>query len=119
MEFGDFIDALKSLEREKGIPFESLLHGLEEALAAAYNKTLPEEKGSRVIVDPATGEITVFEHDVDEERKALRDEAGNYVNERQIAAKPFGRIEAQTAKQVILQKIREAEREMQIGEYSG
>jgi N utilization substance protein A len=115
----EFIEALRNLEREKGIPFESLLHGLEDALAAAYRKSMPEDRGARVDVHPESGEITVYEHDLDEEGNAVRDADGNYSNERQIVPKNFGRIEAQTAKQVILQKIREAEREMTFGEYAG
>jgi N utilization substance protein A len=115
----EFIEALKNLEREKGIPFESLLQGLELALAAAYKKSMPEDRGSRVSVDPESGEITVFEHDMDDEGQAVRDAEGNFLNERQVVPKNFGRIEAQTAKQVILQKIREAERDVTFGEYAG
>jgi N utilization substance protein A len=115
----EFIEALRNLEREKGIPFTSLLHGFEEALAAAYRKSMPEDRGARVEVHPETGDITVFEHDLDEEGTALVDAQGNHLNERQVTPQTFGRIEAQTAKQVILQKIREAERDMTFGEYAG
>jgi N utilization substance protein A len=119
MDFNEVLEAMRTLEREKGIPFESLLDGLQQALAAAYKKSMPPEKGARVIVDSVSGDTSVFEFDIDEEGVPVRDEAGNLVNERQVEAKPFGRIEAQTAKQVVLQKIREAEREMTLGEYSG
>ncbi|MBI4729948.1 MAG: transcription termination/antitermination protein NusA [Acidobacteria bacterium] len=115
----EFIEALKNLEREKGIPFESLHDGLQQALAAAYKRSMPEEKGARVEVHPETGEITVYQFDVDEEGSPLRDDLGNLANEERIVPRNFGRIEAQTAKQVILQKIREAEREMTFGEYAG
>ncbi|HVL90874.1 MAG TPA: transcription termination factor NusA, partial [Actinomycetota bacterium] len=115
----EFIEALRNLEREKGIPFESLLQGLEQALAAAYKRSMPEDKGSRVEVHPENGEITVFQHDLDEEGSPIRDFDGNFANEVQITPGNFGRIEAQTAKQVILQKIREAERDMTFGEYAG
>src|ERR671922_2334389 len=113
------IESLKLIEREKGVPFESLRSGLEEALAAAYRKSLPEEQGSRSIIDPETGLVTMFAFDLDEEGNPLRDMDGRYVNERQVDVESFGRIGAQTAKQVILQKIREAEREMTFGEYAG
>jgi N utilization substance protein A len=113
------IETLRFLEREKGIPFDSLLSGLEEALAAAYRKSLPEDRGSRAIVDAETGGIRMFEFDLDEEGNAIRDVDGNYTNEREVPVKEFGRIGAQTAKQVILQKIREAERELTFGEYAG
>lgn len=115
----EFIEALRNLEREKGIPFESLLQGLEQALAAAYKRSMDEDKGARVEVDPTNGEITVFQHDMDEEGSPVRDFDGNFVNEVEIKPGNFGRIEAQTAKQVILQKIREAERDVTFGEYVG
>jgi N utilization substance protein A len=116
----EFIEALRNLEKEKGIPFQSLLDGLQQALEAAYKKSFPEGKGARVEVHPDNGEVTVFQYDLDEEGQPLRDDAGNLVNEVQIEKpKDFGRIEAQTAKQVILQRIREAERELTFGEYEG
>jgi len=116
----EFIEALRNLEKEKGIPFQSLLDGLQQALEAAYKKGFPEGKGARVEVHPENGEVTVFQYDLDEEGVALRDDAGNLVNEVEIEKpKDFGRIEAQAAKQVILQRIREAEREMTFGEYEG
>jgi len=113
------IESLKLIEREKGIPFDSLRAGLEEALAAAYRKSLPEEQGSRSIIDAETGLVTMYVYDLDEEGTPLRDADGGYVNEKQVDVQEFGRIGAQTAKQVILQKIREAEREMTFGEYAG
>jgi N utilization substance protein A len=113
------IEQLRYLEREKGIPFESLLAGLEEALAAAYRKSLPPERGARAVIDPETGAVRMFEFDLDEEGNPLRDVDGGYVGEREVPVREFGRIGAQTAKQVILQKIREAEREMTFGEYAG
>jgi N utilization substance protein A len=119
MDIKEVLDAMIQLEREKGIPFESLLDGLQQALAAAYKKSMPEDRGARVEVDAVTGEIRVFEHELDEEGGAILDATGGYLDEREIGTRPFGRIEAQTAKQVILQKIREAEREQTFGEYAG
>lgn len=115
----EFIEALKNVEREKGIPLESLLQGMELALAAAYKKSMDEDRGARVEIDPESGDLTVYEHDLDEEGTPVRDLDGNYANERVITPGNFGRIEAQTAKQVILQKIREAERDATFGEYAG
>ena len=112
-------EQLKLIEREKGIPFESLMAGLEEALAAAYRKSLTEEEGARSMVDPQTGAVRMFVFELDEEGNPVRDADGNYVGEREVPIEGFGRIGAQTAKQVILQKIREAEREMTFGEYAG
>ncbi len=114
------IEMLKLIEREKGIPIDSLMAGLEEALAAAYRKTLPEERGARAMVDPESGVYRIFEYDLDEDGQPVRDAEENIVGEHEaLDLKEFGRIGAQTAKQVILQKIREAEREMTFGEYAG
>lgn len=120
MDIVEVLEAMRTLEREKNIPFESLLDGLQEALAAAYRRSLalPEDRGVRVEIEPVSGEIRVFEHDLDEEGTPVRDEAGNYEGEVAVGARPFGRIEAQTAKQVVLQKIREAEREQTYVEFA-
>jgi transcription termination/antitermination protein NusA len=119
MDLKEVLEAMQQVEREKGIPFNSLLEGLQQALAAAYKRTMPEDKGARVEVDTLTGDIHVFQHDLDEEGNALLDATGAFENEEAIGPRPFGRIEAQTAKQVILQKIREAERDLTYDEYAG
>jgi transcription termination/antitermination protein NusA len=120
MDLKEVLEAMQQVEREKGIPFNSLLDGLQQALAAAYKRSMPEDKGARVEVDPVSGDIHVFQHDLDEEGQPLRDATGALENEEAIGGpRPFGRIEAQTAKQVILQKIREAERDITYGEYEG
>ena len=113
------IEQLRLIERERGIPFDSLMAGLEDGLAAAYAKSLTEEQGARSMVDQQTGMVRMFVFDLDEEGSPVRDADGNYVGEREVPIEGFGRIGAQTAKQVILQKIREAEREMTFGEYAG
>ncbi len=111
------MDALRLVEREKGISFESVVVALEQALAAAYKRSpqaaAPE---ARVEIDRATGLVTVFAQEVEE-----IDETGEFrvVREWEDTPPDFGRIAAQTAKQVILQRIREAEREVTYGEYSG
>jgi N utilization substance protein A len=119
MDLKEVLEAMQQVEREKGIPFNSLLEGLQQALAAAYKRTMPEDKGARVEVDTMTGDIHVFQHDLDEEGAPLLDATGAFENEEAIGPRPFGRIEAQTAKQVILQKIREAERDLTYDEYAG
>ncbi|HLW15972.1 MAG TPA: transcription termination factor NusA [Actinomycetota bacterium] len=119
MDLKEVLEAMQQVEREKGIPFNSLLEGLQQALAAAYKRTMAEDKGARVEVDTMTGEIHVFQHDLDEEGAPLLDATGAFENEEAIGPRPFGRIEAQTAKQVILQKIREAERDLTYDEYAG
>src|SRR5205085_5747690 len=67
MDIKEVLEAMQQVEREKGIPFNSLLEGLQQALAAAYKRTMPEDKGARVEVDPVSGDIHVFQHDLDEE----------------------------------------------------
>lgn len=111
------LDALRQVEREKGISFESVVTSLEQALAAAYKRSpgsLVDE--ARVEVDRTNGEVRVFAQEVEEDP-----ETGEIrvTKEWQVEPSEFGRIAAQTAKQVILQRIREAERELTYGEYSG
>ena len=116
------IQALKELEREKGIPFETILAGLEDALAAAYKSwkrqmdpELDEElTGARSTMDPETGEMRVWLQELDEESGEVLSE-----HEEKVTDEFLGRIAAQTAKQVIYQKLRDAEREMTYEEFAG
>lgn len=107
----ELIEALKQIEREKEISFETLLDGLESALASAYKRDYREVENVRVNVNETTGEITVYEQ--------VPDEEGEGFTEHEVTPEDFGRIAAQTAKQVILQKIREAGREKMYDEYVG
>lgn len=105
------IDALKSIEREKGIAFETVLEALESALASAYKRSGAAAEEARVVIDRESGEVTVFAQQLDDD--------GNVLTEWVDTPRDFGRIVAQTAKQVLMQRLREAEREMTYGEYSG
>ncbi len=92
---GELLTVLDHIEREKGIQREILIEAVESALLSAARKVIgrnPEEVS--VKLDPKTGEITVFS------------------GETKVASQEFSRIAAQTAKQIIIQKIREAEREV-------
>lgn len=109
----ELIDALKQLEREKNIDPATILEGLEQALAAAYKKNYEDEFEVRVSIDPESGAIRVFKQEIIGDPEAENPE----IKETEVTPKNFGRIAAQTAKQVILQRIREAEREMMYGEY--
>jgi N utilization substance protein A len=118
----ELIQALRELEREKGIAFETILAGLEEALASAY-KTYKRQHdpdldelttGVRTKLDPETGEMRVWMQELDEETQDVISE-----KEEDVPADFLGRIAAQTAKQVIYQKLRDAEREMTYEEFSG
>ncbi len=118
----ELIQALKELEREKGLPFETILAGLEEALASAFktykrqhNPDLDEETtGARVELDPESGEMQAWLQELDLETGEVLSESGE-----EVPQDFLGRIAAQTAKQVIYQKLRDAEREMTYEEFSG
>jgi transcription termination/antitermination protein NusA len=116
------IGALKELEREKGIPFDTILAGLEEALASAFKSykrshdpELDEElTGARVELDPESGQMRAWLQELDEESLEVTSE-----HEEEVPQDFIGRIAAQTAKQVIYQKLRDAEREMTYEEFAG
>jgi transcription termination/antitermination protein NusA len=106
------IDALRQIEREKGIDFLTVVEAFETAMASAYKRSAHiTADEARVTVDRTTGEVTLFAQELDDE--------GNIVSEWQEEPKDFGRIVAQTAKQVLLQRLREAEREATYGEFVG
>ena len=107
----DMMDALYTIEREKGISVEILLEALANALVTAYKRTPDAAEEALVEIDIETGSIHVIAQELDED--------GHVVKEWDDTPKNFGRIAAQTAKQVILQRIREAEREMKYEEYAG
>lgn len=106
-----FLDALQQIAKEKGISTDVLLDALANALLAAYKRMPNAAEEAVVTVDPETGEIRVYAQELDEDRNVLR--------EWDDTPKDFGRIAAQTAKQVIFQRIREAERDLKYEEYAG
>ena len=120
----DFISAIQELGKEKGIEPELLYQAVEDALVAAYKKNSNTNQNVRVDMNKETGEIhvyaqrTVVESDpIDETEMSLEDAqaidaryvVGDIV-ETEVTPKNFGRIAAQNAKQVVVQRIREAER---------
>ncbi|MDP9242629.1 MAG: transcription termination factor NusA [Actinomycetota bacterium] len=115
------ISALRELERDKGISFQVILDGLAEAMASAYKSwwkqnhpDLDEESfGVRAVMDPETGDLRVWLQDLDEEGAVTSEK------EVEVTDEFKGRIGAQTAKQVIYQKLRDAEREMTYEEFAG
>ena len=107
----DFLDALQVLAREKGISVDTLLDALANALVAAYKRLDTAAEEAVVTIDPDTGDIKVYGQELDED--------GNVIREWDDTPEDFGRIAAQTAKQVVLQRIREAERDMKYEEYAG
>jgi len=107
----EFLDALSQIAIDKGISVETLLDALANALVAAY-KRLPDSAEEAVVtIDPDIGEIRVYGQELDEN--------GEVVREWDDTPDDFGRIAAQTAKQVIMQRIREVERDMKYDEYAG
>jgi transcription termination/antitermination protein NusA len=107
----DFLDALQQIAKDKGISVETLLDALANALVAAYKRLPNAAEEAVVTIDPDTGEIRVYGQELDED--------GNVVREWDDTPKDFGRIAAQTAKQVMTQRIREAERDLKYEEYAG
>jgi N utilization substance protein A len=107
----ELMEALQVLEREKGVSMDTLLDALANALVSAY-KRMPEAAEEAVVtIDPDSGEMHVYAQELDED--------GNVIREWEDTPDDFGRIAAQTAKQVILQRIREAERDIKYEEYAG
>ena len=128
----ELILALEDLEKEKGIKKEYLLESIESALVTAYKRNFDALENVKVVMDKQTGATYVYsikevverandpvqEISLDEAKKINKSiQIGDNV-EIEIVPKNFGRIAAQTAKQVIVQKIREAEREILYNDYS-
>jgi len=107
----EMMEALANIEREKGISIEIMLEALANALVTAYKRMPNAAEEALVEIDVETGDISVVAQDLDED--------GNVTREWDDTPDDFGRIAAQTAKQVILQRIREAEREMKYEEFAG
>ena len=107
----DFMEELAALEREKGVPADAILDALANALVSAYKRTPGAAEEARVTIDPDTGEITVYGQELDED--------GNVTREWVDTPEDFGRIAAQTAKQVIVQRLRDAKRAQVYDTYEG
>jgi len=149
----EIVDAVREIEREKGIESGTLVAALEDALLAAYKKTPGASRHATVELDDK-GDFRVFSIDIPEDLETrlleearehalddlerIEEETGEknhtlltdddleidwsqipdqLINRKDVTPSNFGRIAAQTAKQVILQRIREAEREMMYDEY--
>ena len=112
------MDSLRELERERGIAFDTLVEAIEKALASAYLKVInaDETRGARAVVEPETGDVTVYAQDIEIDPDT---EEVTVLKEWEDTPEDLGRIAAQTAKQVILQRLREAERDITFGEYAG
>lgn len=120
----DFIEALSEIEREKGISKELLIDAIEAAMISSYKRNFNSAQNVRVDIDRLTGVVRVFARktvmeDVLDPRTEISLHAAREINanyqlndivEIEVTPRDFGRIAAQTAKQVVTQRIREAER---------
>ncbi len=105
------VSALKSLVREKDLSLELVVETIEQALLVAYHRTEGAAQKSRVTLDRKTGHVTVWAAELDEE--------GTIVREFDDTPDGFGRIAATTARQVLLSRLREAEGDATLLEFTG
>ncbi len=106
------LSVLRSLESEKDISLETVIKAIEDALLMAYHKTEGASPTARVEVDRKSGHVTVWAREVGGAE-------GASAREYDDTPAGFGRIAATTARQVILQRLRDVEDEMTFGEYAG
>jgi N utilization substance protein A len=106
----DMAEAVRLLAADRGIPVDTLLQVLADALVTAYKRRPGAADEAEVLIDADTMEIRVTAYDIDEE--------GNWVNGRDDTPQDMGRIAAQTFRQVLSQRIREAERDRKFEEYA-
>lgn len=127
----EFIGALEQLAKEKGIDKELLIEAIETSLVSACKKNFGTSQNIKVIIDRENGDVSVYaqktvveevENDAleisleDAKKIKVNYEIGDIVDI-EVTPKNFGRIAAQTAKQVVVQRIREAEREIIYNQY--
>ena len=128
----DLLEALDALEKEKGISKEMLIETIEAALITAYKKNFGSSQNVKITIDEVSGDVRVYsrrevvEESMDDFFEITLSDAknidANYVLgdfiDSEVTPKDFGRIAAQTAKQVVVQRIREAERSIIFDEFS-
>jgi N utilization substance protein A len=105
------IAALRLLEREKDIPFDVVVEAIEQALLVAYHRTEGAQTHARVELDRKSGHVVVWAQERD-------DDEDEVIGEYDDTPEGFGRIAATTAKQIILQRLRDAEDVQKFGEFS-
>ena len=128
----EFFEALEELSIEKGINKNYILDAIETALLTAYKRNFNSQENVKIVIDEEKASIKVYslrevveevfdpaiEIELSEARKIDKKANLGDIVEVEITPANFGRISAQTAKQVIVQKLREAEREIVFSEYS-
>lgn len=105
------MSALRLLEREREIPLDLLVPTIEQALLVAYHKTAGAQDRARAEVDRKNGHVTIWATEVDDD--------GEAVGEFDDTPTGFGRIAASTARQIILQRLRDVEDDAIVGEFKG
>jgi transcription termination/antitermination protein NusA len=105
------LGVLRSLESEKDISLDLAIKAIEDALLVAYHKSQGSSQAARVEVDRKSGHVTVWATQTDPD--------GTSVREYDDTPEGFGRIAATTARNVILQRLRDVEDELTFGEYAG
>jgi N utilization substance protein A len=105
------LSILRMLEREREISFDVLVEAIEQGLLTAYHKTPGAQQKARVELDRKSGHVRVLAAELDAE--------GNQIGEYDDTPAGFGRIAATTARQIVLQRLRDAEDEVKFGEFSG
>jgi len=108
----EMMEALEALAVDRGISVDMLFAALADALESAYKRTPGAHEFSWVTIDPDTMNIRVLAQDLDEEGEPVGEEFD-------VTPDNFGRIAAQTARQVMTQRIREVERDLKYDEYAG
>lgn len=128
----DFFKALEELEETRRIKKEYFIEALEAALTSAYKKNYGEAKNAHVVLSPDKGMIKIYSYKTVVEEVENPDKEISLVEAKEIKSsykigdkiqeeekpKDFGRIAAQTAKQVVMQKLREIEKDLAMGEIS-
>ena len=131
MDRVEFIEALKLIEKEKGIDREIIFEAIEASLVSACKKNFGSGQNIKVVIDRESGDVACYAqktvaNPVEDSQNEISLEAArvldpNYavgdVIDFEVTPKDFGRISAQTAKQVVVQKFREAEREILYNQY--
>lgn len=128
---GDFIDALHEIEKEKGISKDIIFDALESALISSYKKNFGASQNVEVEMDRDTGKVKVFStkevvEEIENEYLEITLSSAKAIDDKyqigdiakiETTPKDFGRIAAQTAKQVVIQRIKDAERDVIYDEF--
>lgn len=127
----EFIEALEQIEKDKGVSKETIFEALEAALISSYKKNFGTSQNVEVVIDRETGEVKVFAkktvvEEVTNESLEIGLEEAKKIDDKyqlndtvniEITPRNFGRIAAQTAKQVVIQRIKDAERDVIYNEF--